>query len=514
MSLLVARGLDPAMNNVEHDAIKELPFLDEFRSLEDGIRFGKVGVWRWKIDTDQLEWTRNLESVHGVCPGSYDGTLQSFQRDIHPDDADTVWQKIKACIDASTPYKATYRTMPRPNHPELWIEASGGISSGTDGYRYLTGVCLDVTERAKNEAELRRRLGQQSAVARFGSFALSQNDLQKVLDRAVEVAADVLDVPLTKILQFSDAADRLVLRAGIGWEEGLVGYAEVGTEMASQAGYTLSVNEPVIVWDLPLETRFDGPKLLNDHEVRSGLSVVISGSEARPFGVFGIHSRDLRSFDPTDAEFLQSLANIVTGAARHAAATDRQQLLLREMAHRAGNMLQLVNSIAGQTFNDGADIKPAKKVFSERLSALSRSNYAVSRGGWTATRFAELIEDILEPFRHQVVTEGRDIMLSPELCFDMGLILHELATNSAKYGTLGKDEGTITVKWSFQNRAAGQQMFCLDWDDPISQYEVQAKGTGFGSKLVNALIERKWNGSVVVEQDAYFRISLEVPVGS
>ena len=73
-------------------------------------------------------------------------------------------------------------------------------------------------------------------------------------------------------------SDRLVLRPGVGLKEGLVRYAEVGTEMASQAGYTMSANKPVIVWDLQRETRFDGPKLLHDHEVRNRVHALPNSS--------------------------------------------------------------------------------------------------------------------------------------------------------------------------------------------------------------------------------------------
>jgi len=500
------------MSNPGPDSPETIAFLSEPDALEEGLRLGEAGVWRWKIDSEQLEWTRNLESVHRLASGSFDGTLSSFQRDLHPDDASRVWQKINESIETGVPYKAIYRTAPRPNVPDLWIETSGGVTTAPDGTRYLTGVCLDVSERVRNEQELERRLAQQRAVARFGSFALNERDFKKVLDGAVQIAAEVLHVPLTKILQFANSADHLVLRAGIGWADGLVGNGTVGIERASQAGYTLLANEPVIVRDLLTEERFNGPQLLHDHKVRSGISVVIPGSEARPFGVFGIHARDLRDFDQTDAEFLQSLANIVAGAARHVAAADHQKLLVREMAHRAGNMLQLVSSIAGQTFSADADTQQARKSFSERLSALARSNYVVSRGGWVSTRFKELVEETLKPFGGRVSMEGQDILLPPELCFDMGLVLHELATNSMKYGTLGKGDGSISLKWYFRPQAEGSQLFCFDWDDPLSMAETSAKNMGFGSKLVSALIEQKWSGIITVGNASHFSISFEVPV--
>lgn len=491
------------------DAVR---FLSEVTALTEGLRLGGAGVWRWRVGGDQLDWTANLESVHHLPPGSFDGTLSSFQRDLHPDDADSVWQKITASIDTEGPYRAVYRTAAKRGQGELWIEAAGGVTTDPDGARYLTGICFNVTEKVRSEQQLRRRLVQQREVARFGSFALNEGDLHNVLNEAVRVAARVLDVPLTKILQFADAADHLVIRAGIGWADGLVGQGTVGTEGASQAGFTLLANEPVIVADLLTETRFSGPALLHDHQVRSGISVVIPGEQARPFGVFGIHAREVRNFDNADAEFLQSLAHIVAGAARQSAASDHRMLLVREMAHRAGNMLQLVNSLASLSFKVGGDMQLARKNFSERLSALGRANNLVARGGWSSTPISELVTEALKPFGDRVVTEGRDILLPPEFCFDMGLVLHELATNSAKYGTLGDDQGAIHVNWIVNPRSDGSSNFCFTWEDPLSACETPATGTGFGSKLISALVEQKWKGVVTIADTSNFKIAMEVPL--
>ncbi len=490
-------------------------YLRDAGALEEGLRLGEAGVWRWKIDTEQLEWTANLELVHGLAAGSFDHTLSSFRRDLHPDDASEVWHKIKTSIETGEPYRAVYRTAPRPEQPEVWIETSGGVTTDAEGNRYLTGICLDVSARVRSEQELARVLSQQQAVARFGSFALGETDFQKILDEAVQLASSVLRAPLTKILQFADGADHLVLKAGIGWADGLLGRAAVGIDRESQAGYTLLSSGPVIVRDLPLETRFSGPQLLHDHGVRSGISVVIPGTDARPFGVFGIHTRERREFDETDAGFLQSLANIVAGAARQVASAEHQKLLVREMAHRAGNMLQLVNSIANQTFHAQADPDVAIRSFSQRLGALARSNYVVARGGWTATRFRALVEETFSAFENRVAATGRDVLLPPELSFDLGLVLHELLTNSVKYGTLGRDAGEIAIRWAFRPQPDGTRRFWCEWTDdaPVAQSSGAAAGhSGFGSKLIRALVEHKWAGVVSYQETPHFVATLEVPV--
>ncbi len=489
-------------------------FLRDLDAVLDGLRLGGVGVWRWNIDSDRLDWTENLEAVHTLPAGSFDGTLSSFQRDIHPDDVETVWHAIRTAIETGSPYRMVYRTAPRDNADPLWIEAAGGVVTGPEGRRHLTGVCLDVTGRVLSERELQRRLAQQKAVERFGSFALGEENFQAVLDRAVETAASVLDVPLTKILQFANAADHLVLRAGIGWGDGMVGRATVGIGQDSQAGYTLTSPEPVVVTDLLAETRFAGPQLLHDYGVRSGMSVTIPGTGERPFGVFGIHATRPRRFDQADVDFLVSITNIVATAVRQHAAAEQRTLLMREMAHRAGNMLQLVSTIANQTFREDADIAAARQSFSERLGSLSRANYLVSQGGWTSTRLVSLLDEALQPFREHLEFTGRDILLPPDLCFDLGLIVHELATNSAKYGTLKLGEGRIAVAWTMSGAIDGHRQFGFVWSDPATAHSSAVPGSGFGSKLLRALIERKWSGAISVDTSAGYRFAFEIPVAT
>jgi len=99
----------------------------------------------------------------------------------------------------------------------------------------------------------------------------------------------------------------------VGWKEGLVGRATLGTGLDSQAGYTLVSGVPVIVEDLRKETRFSGPPLLYDHGVISGVSCIIAG-EGRPFGVLGVHTVKRRTFHEGDVFFLQSVANVLAQA--------------------------------------------------------------------------------------------------------------------------------------------------------------------------------------------------------
>ncbi|MGE0644496.1 MAG: GAF domain-containing protein [Nitrospira sp.] len=101
------------------------------------------------------------------------------------------------------------------------------------------------------------------------------------------------------------------LRAGVGWQEGLVGSATVDVELNSQAGFTLAGQRSVIVEELPNESRFSGPALLLDHGIVSGMSCVIAGRPGSLFGVLGAHTLKKRRFSDDDVHFLEAIANVV-----------------------------------------------------------------------------------------------------------------------------------------------------------------------------------------------------------
>jgi GAF domain-containing protein len=143
------------------------------------------------------------------------------------------------------------------------------------------------------------RLRQQAVVADLGLRALSGVDLRTLMHEAVTLVSDTLGVEYCKVLELLPDGKELVLRSGAGWKEGYVGRATVGAGTDSQAGYTLLSDEPVIVKDLRRETRFNGPPLLHDHGVVSGLSVIIRAG-ARPFGVLGAHTTKQREFTAYD----------------------------------------------------------------------------------------------------------------------------------------------------------------------------------------------------------------------
>lgn len=158
------------------------------------------------------------------------------------------------------------------------------------------------------------RLSRAGAIAELGQRALLNTDVDGLLGWAVDLLRDVLETEFAKVLHQPAEGEPLVLMAGSGWQEHVrVGEATVASGRSSQAGFTLLSNEPVFVEDLEAETRFTAPRLLVDHGVLSGMSVVIQGRE-QPYGLVAVHSTQRRRFNADDGDFLRSVANILGSA--------------------------------------------------------------------------------------------------------------------------------------------------------------------------------------------------------
>jgi len=212
----------------------------------------------------------------------------------------------------------------RRDGSEFPIELSiSGIKRGDRWY--ATGIIRDITERKKTEKELNTRVHQQASVTYLGQLALSGVELSRLMKKAVRLIRSTLEVEYSKILELLPDGKALLLKAGEGWKKGSVGNATVGCGKGSQAGYTLFSNQPIIVKDMRNERRFKGPKLLLDHQVISGVSVVIQGHD-RPYGVLGAHTKEYREFTNNDVNFLQAIANVLSLAIEQA----RVEMVLRE----------------------------------------------------------------------------------------------------------------------------------------------------------------------------------------
>jgi PAS domain S-box-containing protein len=186
---------------------------------------------------------------------------------------------------------------------------------------------------------------QQSALAELSQLALQSGELDALLDDAAGLVAQILQMRFCEVLEFQPAEGSFRLRSGLGWKPGRVSHATFPARREFQAGYTLATGQRTVVEDYTLETPFALSPLLAEHQIRSGITVVISGKEA-PFGVLGAYSPADRSFGADDIHFVRSVANILATAVQRREgeiATRRSEAYFRGLLESAPDGMAIVD---------------------------------------------------------------------------------------------------------------------------------------------------------------------------
>lgn len=187
---------------------------------------------------------------------------------------------------------------------------------------------------------------QQQAVADLGQLALEGCPRDVLFAHAMSDLARGLDLRYVKLLELTPDRNNLIVRAGIGWRPGVVGTAVVPADARSQAGFTLLSEDTVVVRDFRTETRFRAPKLLTDHGIRCGASIIV-GPLHDPWGVLGVHESDVGrcGLDRHDINFVRSVANVLWLFLRNEKSqreTERERRALRSFADAMPIMFSIV----------------------------------------------------------------------------------------------------------------------------------------------------------------------------
>lgn len=281
--------------------------------LRMALEAAHMGIWNWDLQTDEMTCSDNLEALYGLEKGTFDRTYTTLINCVHPQERDFVQRMNQQAISQGTDYDIQFRVV-LADGSIRWLASKGVVFHNASGEALrISGVDMDITKRKQAEAALEVHANQQQLVAELSQIALAGTDLTTLMNSSVKLIAQCLKVEYCKVLELLPDGNALFLRAGVGWQSGLVGQATVSTGIDSQAGYTLFSQGPVIVSDLRTETRFNGPPLLHNHKVISGISVVIHGKE-HPFGVLGAHTTSKRTFTKDDISFLQAIANVLATA--------------------------------------------------------------------------------------------------------------------------------------------------------------------------------------------------------
>lgn len=184
-------------------------------------------------------------------------------------------------------------------------------------------------------------------------------------------------------------------------------------------------------------------------------------------------------------------------------AEEARELLMREVSHRANNLLAVVQAVSRQTARETSGEAFADRL-SERLQSLSTSQSLLIEGGWVSVCLHELIRRQLsflgELAEHRLKVTGSDMRLKPQAVQGLGMAFHELATNAVKYGAYANDTGVVAITWQIDG-SKDEPQFSLNWTEKNGLPVSEPERSGFGRTVIERMTAGAISGEVKMTFD-------------
>lgn len=283
----------------------------------------ELGTWEWDLSSGRVTWDEHLEVMYGFVPGSFDGTYETYQQVLHPDDRAAVQEAIREALETTTGHHVEHRIV-RPDGSIRWIEGWGRVLHEDDGtVTGMVGVARDVTERHETREELDRaredvvaeteRLERLQSLTASLSRAVSQEDVANVL---VAQAIRATDATAASVSILSEDGESLNILSSSGYDfMSHEGWDRWPVSVDHPLGEAIRTGEPR--WS---ETRAE---LLQRHPgasstpgiERFGAFVALPLlSAGRVIGVIGLSFEEDRRFSDVEREHLLAMTGQVAVA--------------------------------------------------------------------------------------------------------------------------------------------------------------------------------------------------------
>ena len=175
-------------------------------------------------------------------------------------------------------------------------------------------------------------------------------------------------------------------------------------------------------------------------------------------------------------------------------------LLIEELNHRVKNTLAILQAIAVQTFRSAS--RAERETFEGRLGALAEAHNLLSKEKWRGSELRDVVDRVLQPYLldnpARMRMSGPDVPLSPRLAVVLSMIVHEIATNAAKYGALSNDTGTVKLDWEILPDSTKQKLRLI-WTEAGGPHVVAPVQRGFGSRLIERSARDQLGGEATVD---------------
>jgi len=393
------------------------------------------------------------------------------------------------------------------------------------------------------EDQVRKLLRQQSAIASFGSFALRQSDLIKVLTEAARVCAEGLSVPFCKICRYRPDENDLLIEAGFGWHKGVVGHVISRADESSPQGRAFITGKPSICNDLRDDSEFILPPFYAEHGIISTIDVLIKGGSDRPYGVLEIDNNQQHDYDEQDVDFLTGFANVLAEAVDTSERTnvleetigrmkdlveekdrllDQKQILAEELQHRVRNNLQLVHGMLTRKLDEAADPDGQKslRAIARRVSTLAQVYDQLLGAEMTRTlNFGNYVKALCDNLSEvQALPDGKVtltcdselVYLDLDAATALGIVVAELVTNSYDHAFPG---GKGSIRVAIRASVDDERMAIMTIADDGRGFVAESNSRRHGLGLVRRLVEQV-RGVVKLDSDDGAVWTIDFPIAA
>jgi PAS domain S-box-containing protein len=194
----------------------------------------------------------------------------------------------------------------------------------------------------------------------------------------------------------------------------------------------------------------------------------------------------------------------------------RQRELIDELNHRVKNTLSTVQSLASQTARTTRSRREFREMFEARLVSLSHAHDQLTRRGWQDADLRAIVSGEIAAHQgtdNRIIVDGGEVRLSPRLALTLAMIVHELATNAAKYGSLSAAEGCVRVSWRVEAREGSRPTLRISWEESGGPPVAPPRRRGFGTLLVERSVAAEHDGRSSLEfAESGLRAAIEIPL--
>ena len=463
--------------------------------LRLAIEAGRMAVWEVDLLSDTLAASPELNRIFGF-PENASITLDQVRERYAPGERERLQEAAKEAIARGDRFLEAEFGYLMPDGGLRWLLLRCEFLLNKEGNaEKAVGVLSDITERKRAEFALAQQATEQAALFEFTDRLYRAQSGADVFDAALDAITRGLQCDRASILLF-DAAG--VMRF-VAWRGLSDGYRKA---VDGHSPWTPDSKDPVPIQIDDLETA-DLPEELRDtirSERISALAFFPLLAGERVIGKFMAYFREPHAFTQAELDLGVTIARQLGFSLERRQANEQRDLLVAELSHRVKNTLSTVMSIARQTFGNARDMDAARASFESRLAALAQTHTRLAEENWSGVSLETILIDELSPYRREdhsnVRIDGPRVELDAQCAVTLGMVVHELATNAAKYGSLSTKNGAVEVRWDVDRASDGKQQVVISWTERGGPRVEPPTRSGFGRLLLERALPSSLMGDV------------------